>query len=94
MSKDYPEIKPEDFTKLTLDKLPHQEIEMALMVMGGGGVAGTEFKNKLMKAAGWTKPRLSTYAGYPDMAAVAFNKIRVALTQTENPAELLELVRQ
>lgn len=97
MSKEYTEILPEDFTKITAQKLPHQEIEMALMAIGSSGSgsgSGTEFKNNLLKAAGWKKMRLSTYAGDPDMAADAFNKVRIALSQTDNPEELMVLVSQ
>lgn len=95
MSKEFPLIKPEDFTTITTERLPHQEVEMAIMAIGKKGVSGgTDFKYKLLKAAGWKKMRLSTYAGDPDMAADAFNKIRVALAQTDDPDRLLELVSQ
>lgn len=92
MSMDFPEVNPDDFMKITTDRLPHQEIEAALINIGGGGVEGTEYKNKLVKAAGWKKLRLSSYAGDPQMAAEAFNKIRGALLQTDNADELLNLV--
>ncbi|MDH5546442.1 MAG: hypothetical protein OEZ43_12680 [Gammaproteobacteria bacterium] len=92
MSMQLAVINPEDFSKITTERLPHQEIESKLILIGGGGVEGTAFKNKLVKAAGWNKLRLSTYAGNPELAASAFNKIREALAQTENAEELLRLV--
>lgn len=92
MSEEYPEVKPEDFTKITTEKLPHQKIEMALMVICGSGRAGADLKYKLLKAAGWKKLRLSTFAGDPVMAADVFNKIRLALLQTEDADKLMALL--
>lgn len=93
MSKNFPEVSPDDFMKITTNRLPHQDIEAELINIGGGGVDGTNFKNDLVKAAGWKKMRLSSYAGDPQMAATAFNKIREALTKTINPDELISLIK-
>lgn len=94
MSMQFQEVHPDDFLKITIERLPHQDIETALIKIGGGGVEGSDFKTRLVKAAGWTKLRLSSYAGDPAMAATAFNKIRQALSQTDNPEQLFNLVSQ
>jgi len=88
MSKEFSEIQADDFSKITIERLPHQEVEMALIAIGGGGVKGIAYKTDIIKAAGWNKERLSTYSGNPELAAAAFNKIRLALAETEEPEEL------
>lgn len=93
MSKAFPEVQVEDFSKITIERLPHQEIEMALIAIGGGGVRGTQFKTDVVRAAGWSGERLSTYAGKPEMAAEVFNRIRVALAETEDMNELMAKVQ-
>lgn len=93
MSKVFAEVHPDDFSKITLERLPHQQIEMALIAIGGGGVRGTQFKTEVVQAAGWKGERLSTYAGKPEMAASAFNRIRSVLTETENMDEILTRIQ-
>jgi len=88
MGKEFTQVHSDDFSKITLDRLPHQEIEMALISIGGGGVKGIEFKTEMVKAAGWSRDRLSTYSGNPDLAAEAFNRIRELLVETEDAGEL------
>ena len=88
MSNDYPEVSAEDFTKLTIERLPHQDIENALISLGGGGVNGMKFKNETLKRAGWSGDRLTSFAKRPEDAAKAFNKVRAALSKTDDP-ELL-----
>jgi hypothetical protein len=93
MSKEFAEVQADDFSKITIERLPHQEIEMALIAIGGGGVRGTQFKTDVVQAAGWKGERLSTYAGKPEMAAVAFNKIREVLAETEEMDEVMAKVQ-
>jgi hypothetical protein len=88
----FPEVQAEDFTKITIERLPHHEIESALINIGGSGVEGTQYKTKVIKAAGWKYERLTTYAAHPDVAASAFNKVRAALASTQEQDKLLELV--
>lgn len=88
MAREFTEVQADDFSKITVDRLPHQEIEMALIGIGGGGVKGIEFKTEIVKAAGWNRERLSTYSGNPDLAAEAFNRIRELLVETEDADEL------
>lgn len=88
MGKEFTQVQADDFSKITPDRLPHQEIEMALISIGGGGVRGIDFKTEMVKAAGWNRERLSTYSGNPDLAAEAFNRIRELLAETEDAGEL------
>lgn len=92
MSREFSEVQVDDFSKITIERLPHQEIENALISIGGGGVKGIQYKTDVVKAAGWNKERLSTYAGNPELAASAFNKIRQALAETEDPDQLASMV--
>lgn len=93
MGKEFAEVQAEDFSKITIDRLPHQEIEMALIAIGGGGVRGTQFKTDVVRAAGWNGERLATYAGKPEKAAAAFNRIRDVLTETEDQDQILAKVQ-
>lgn len=88
MSNEFPEVSAADFSKITIERLPHQNIENALIAMGGGGVVGMKFKNETLKRAGWKGDRLTSYAKKPEDAAKAFNKIRKAMTKTDD-SELL-----
>lgn len=90
----FPEIQAEDFTKITIERLPHHEIEAALIHIGGSGVPGSKYKTDVLKAAGWKYERLTTYAAHPDVAAVAFNRVRQALAETENQEELMALLSE
>jgi hypothetical protein len=93
MNTEFPEVQAEDFSKITIDRLPHQQIEMALIAIGGGGVRGTQFKTDAVRAAGWNSERLATYAGKPDKAAAAFNKLRAVLAQTDDMGQIMERLK-
>jgi len=82
------EVQAEDFTKVTIDLLPHKEIENKLTAIGGGGVNGVAYKNELIKLAGWKGDRLTSFARKPEEAAEVFNKIRLALAANDDPDEL------
>ena len=88
MSNEFSEVNADDFSKITPDRLPHQDIETALIAMGGGGVKGMTYKNDILKRAGWTGNALTSFAKRPDVAAKAFNKVRTAFGETKDP-ELL-----
>lgn len=85
----FTEVNAEDFTRITLERMPHQEIENALITIGGSGVEGTQFKTRVLKAAGWKYERLTTYAAHPATAAEAFNRVRGILQQTQEPEQIL-----
>ena len=91
---EFSEIKPEDFTSFTPGKVAaYIEIEQLLSKIGGGGNDGTTYKKAAMKAAGWKYDGLTGYAKNPEMAAMAFNKIRVALMETQDKEEILTKVQ-
>lgn len=92
MGREFAEVQAEDFSKITIERLPHQEIEMALITIGGGGVRGTQFKTDVVRAAGWNGERLATYAGKPEKAAAAFNRIRAVLTETDDQDQIMAKV--
>ncbi len=88
------EIKAEDFTSFTPGKVAvYIQIEQVLNNLGGGGKSGMEYKKAAMKAAGWKYDGLTGYAKNPPMAADAFNKIRIALRDTQDKEALLEKVK-
>ena len=93
MGREFAEVQAEDFSKITIDRMPHQEIEMALIAIGGGGVRGTQFKTEVVRAAGWNSERLATYAGKPEKAATAFNRIRAVLAETDEQEQVLDKLK-
>ena len=93
MSREFPEIQTDDFSKITLQRLPHQDIEMTLIQIGGGGVRGTQFKTDAVRAAGWRGESLATYAGKPEMAAQAFNRLREILAETDDKDQVMERLK-
>ena len=94
MSQEFREVSAKDFTKLTIERLPHQDIENALIAMGGGGVKGMDFKNSALKKAGWKGDRLTSFAKKPEDAAKAFNVVRLALQKADDMDGLLEALSQ
>ena len=94
MSHNYAEVKAEDFSKFTQERLPHQEIETALIAIGGSGVKGTQYKISAIREAGWDKGITISYARNAELAAQAFNRVRDALAHTDDPDQLLEKIKQ
>lgn len=86
----FTEVNADDFTRITLERLPHQEIETALISIGGNGIEGTRFKTQVLKAAGWKYERLTTYAAHPESAAEAFNRVRAILQETDDPEQIIQ----
>ena len=93
MAREFAEVQAEDFSKITIERMPHQEIEMARIAIGGGGVRGTQFKTDVVRAAGWNGERLATYAGKPEKAAAAFNKIRAVLAETDEQDQVMDKLK-
>ncbi len=86
----FDEITAGDFTTFKPGAvMPHVQIEQALAKIGGGGKAGTDFKNKVIKLAGWKYDPIIGYAKNPTLASEAFNKVRELLGQTQDKDELL-----
>jgi len=92
MSDAIAEVQVEDFMKITLDPLPHKEIETILSAIGGGGADGAIYKFELLKLAGWSGNKLTSFAKDPENAASAFNKIRLLLLKTNDSKELRSLL--
>ena len=88
MSQEIAEVHVDDFMKITMDPLPHKLIENALSEMGGGGVNGMTFKQEMLKIAGWKGDKLTSYAKRPEIAAEAFNRVRLALAKNDHPDDL------
>ena len=94
MSVDIEEVTAEDFSKITLEKLPHLKIEDALIQLGGEGVVGVSFKKDALKAAGWKYHELTSYNAHAEEASQAFNKIREQLIKGSSKEELLENLKE
>jgi len=90
------------FDQVTLDEFSRLEgkfptyikIENELIKIGGGGRDGYGFKERVLKAAGWTEG-----SDYPfnrnDVKAVSvFNKIRDVLAMTSNQNEILDRLQR
>jgi len=92
MGQTFAEVSADDFSKITLDPLPHQAIETALTTMGGGGSHGVDYKLEMLKMAGWKGNKLTSFAKDPEGASKAFNKIRKALKKTDNADDLRNLL--
>ncbi|RBP79670.1 hypothetical protein EBI01_15720 [Marinomonas rhizomae] len=88
MSKQFAEVQQDDFMKFGGERPSYLEIEDALMSLGGHGVDGNNFKNEMMKLAGWTGGALTTYAQRAAVAQAAFNRIREVLPTVTTPDEL------
>jgi hypothetical protein len=88
MSKQFAEVQEDDFMKFGGERPSYLQIEDALMALGGHGVSGNNFKNEMVKLAGWTGGALTTYAQRAEVAKNAFNRIRVILPTVKTPEEL------
>ncbi|MBV1775483.1 hypothetical protein KSF73_07110 [Burkholderiaceae bacterium DAT-1] len=85
----FDEVKPEHFSMISRDPLPHTLIDRTISQLGGSDVKGAQFRKDALAAAGWKHDGLVSFMKYPDLAASAFNKIRAALAETEDPEALL-----
>ncbi|MCV2403646.1 hypothetical protein OFY17_12260 [Marinomonas sp. C2222] len=93
MSKQFAEVQQDDFMKFGGERPSYLLIEDALMELGGHGVNGNNFKNDMIKLAGWTGGALTTYAQRAAVAQAAFNKIRAVLPKVSTAAELEALLK-
>ncbi|THB70293.1 MAG: hypothetical protein D6B28_09655 [Gammaproteobacteria bacterium] len=90
MSIDIEEVTAADFSKITLEKLPHLKIEDELIKLGGEGVTGVSFKKDALKAAGWKYHELTSYNAHAEEASQAFNRIREQLMKGADKEEMLD----
>jgi hypothetical protein len=93
MSKQFAEVQQDDFMKFGGERPSYLEIEDALMALGGHGVGGNNFKNEMVKLAGWTGGALTTYAQRAAVAQAAFNRIREVLPKISTPEELRTILK-
>ncbi|NVK71953.1 hypothetical protein C0J08_19165 [Marinomonas sp. CT5] len=93
MSKQFAEVQQDDFMKFGGERPSYLEIEDALMALGGHGVSGNNFKNEMVKLAGWTGGALTTYAQRAAVAQAAFNRIREVLPTVKTAEELKEKLK-
>lgn len=91
---EFKEVSPDDFLTFSREQPSYVAIEQALIDMGGGGNRGVEFKKEALHAAGWTYGKLVSYGAHADKAAVAFNKIREVLAETDSTETLIERLAQ
>jgi len=88
---EFNQVVADDFTSFKPGVVAtHVKLEQLLTNIGGGGTAGTEYKNQAMKAAGYKYDPIIGYAKHPDAAADAFNKIRSVVSETQDKDALLE----
>ncbi|BDX01771.1 hypothetical protein MACH16_05190 [Marinomonas pontica] len=93
MSKQFAEVQQDDFMKFGGERPSYLEIEDALMKLGGHGVGGNNFKNEMVKLAGWTGGALTTYAQRAAVAQAAFNRIREVLPKASSAEELRAILK-
>lgn len=92
MGMSFDEVQVDDFSKIGGGRASFLLIEDALIEIGGQGVNGTNFKTDALRAAGWSYGKLTTYASKAEKAVVAFNKVRMALSQSDDKDEVLKLI--
>lgn len=91
MGKKYEQVQNDDFMKFGGERPSYLLIEEELVKLGGMGVGGNQFKNNILKEAGWTGGALTTYAQRPAVAAATFNRIREALEKGVSSADELRV---
>jgi len=90
MPKEFNEVNPNDFLTFSRESPAHVLIEGHVIEIGGGGKDGVDFKQEIMKLAGWKHHALTSYGAHADLAAAAFNKVRQVLAQTDEPDQIRE----
>lgn len=91
---DFKEVSADDFLTFSREQPSYVAIEQALIELGGGGNKGVEFKKSALNAAGWNYGKLVSYGAHASTAAVAFNKIREALAQSDDGEAVLNKLQQ
>jgi len=68
---------------------PHVIMEKMLTKIGGGSTPGTEYKQKVLKLAGWKYDPIIGYAKHAEIAAQTFNRLREIIQITQDKNEIL-----
>ncbi|QDQ27135.1 hypothetical protein FNU76_12605 [Chitinimonas arctica] len=91
---EFAEVQAQHFSTLSRDPFPHVLIERALLQLVSGEGESAQFRRNVLAAAGWPHSSLISFGKYPDQAATAFNRIRLVLAQSEDPATILAKLKQ
>lgn len=83
------EVLAAHFSTISRDPFPHVLIERMLLQIAGNPDTANRFRADALAAAGWKHSSLVSFGKYPDEAAAAFNRIRAALAESEDPAGVL-----
>jgi len=89
MTIEFKEGDAKDFMTFSKEPPPHSLMEGHIIEIGGGGKRGVDFKHKVLKMAGWKHHALTSYGAYADDAVVAFNRLRIVLSKTNDKNEIL-----
>ncbi len=84
-------IEPDAFMRFQLGVKPaYAQIEQTLIDIGGAGLAGSEYKAKVLQLAGWKYGKLVSFGAHPEVAAMAFNVVRLVLESTQEKDAVLQ----
>lgn len=87
----FAKIEPSDFMSFKPGIKPiYAQIEQALIDIGGPGLEGSEYKVKVLQLAGWKYGKLVSFGAHPEVAATAFNLVRLALENSQEKTSLLQ----
>jgi hypothetical protein len=90
----FAKIEPDDFMRFQIGVKPvYAQIEQHLIDIGGRGLAGSEYKLEVMHLAGWKYGKLVSYGAHPEIAANAFNLVRLALENTQEKTQILQQLK-
>lgn len=87
-------VQPEDFMRFQPGVKPvYAQIEQVLIDLGGRGIDGTEYKMQALRLAGWKYGKLVSFGAHPEVAASAFNLVRLALEAEQDRDSLLQALQ-
>lgn len=85
----FDEVLPAHFSTISRNPFPHTLIERTLLQIAEGKTDPAHFRTDVLAAAGWKHSSLVSFGKYPDEAAATFNRIRLALADSEDPHSVL-----
>ncbi len=86
----YGSVSENDFFRVEGKQPNYIAIEKALIHIGGGSWEGFQYKDTVIKLAGWVEGPDKAYSTNPYLAADTFNKIRLILLGTTSRSGILE----
>lgn len=91
MAHEFQMVQEGDFTTFTPGQKPvYAEIEEVLINIGGGGISGNQFKKEVLELAGWKYGKLISYGAHPDIAVLAFNRLRDVLAVCDRKKDIIQ----